>query len=48
MSIFGSLLVIRGLVKEGILGKPVNTDSSKAVCYDMKEVAARSAASAPV
>lgn len=28
---FGSLLVIWGLVKEGILGKPVNTDPSKAV-----------------
>ncbi|XP_004501311.1 uncharacterized protein [Cicer arietinum] len=31
MSMFGSLLVIWGLVKEGILGKPVNTDPSKAV-----------------
>ncbi|GAU23178.1 hypothetical protein TSUD_306260 [Trifolium subterraneum] len=31
MSIFGSLLVIWGLVKEGILGKPVNTDPAKAV-----------------
>jgi len=30
MSMFGSLLVIWGLVKEGILGKPVNTDPSKA------------------
>ncbi|CAJ2643520.1 unnamed protein product [Trifolium pratense] len=31
MSIFGSLLVIWGLVKEGILGKPVNTDPARAV-----------------
>ncbi|XP_061376445.1 uncharacterized protein LOC133318458 [Gastrolobium bilobum] len=31
MTIFGSLLVIWGLVKEGILGKPVNSDPSKAV-----------------
>ncbi|WJX35590.1 hypothetical protein P8452_23563 [Trifolium repens] len=31
MSVFGSLLVIWGLVKEGILGKPVNTDPAKAV-----------------
>ncbi|KAK2446052.1 tail fiber [Trifolium repens] len=31
MSVFGSLLVIWGLVKEGILGKPVNTDPVKAV-----------------
>ncbi|XP_058781022.1 uncharacterized protein LOC131655135 [Vicia villosa] len=31
MSIFGSLLVIWGLVKEGILGKPVNNDPSSAV-----------------
>ncbi|KAF7817237.1 uncharacterized protein G2W53_031206 [Senna tora] len=31
MSMFGTLLVIWGLVKEGILGKPVNTDPSKAV-----------------
>ncbi|KAL3497403.1 hypothetical protein ACH5RR_040135 [Cinchona calisaya] len=33
MSMFGSLLVIWGLVKEGILGKPVNADptSTKAV-----------------
>ncbi|XP_023002496.1 uncharacterized protein LOC111496320 [Cucurbita maxima] len=31
MSMFGSLLVIWGLVKEGILGKPVNTDPAKAV-----------------
>ncbi|KAK7322517.1 hypothetical protein VNO77_25900 [Canavalia gladiata] len=31
MSMFGSLLVIWGLVKEGILGKPVNSDPSKAV-----------------
>lgn len=28
---FGTLLVIWGLVKEGILGKPVNTDPAKAV-----------------
>ncbi|KAK6129552.1 hypothetical protein DH2020_036710 [Rehmannia glutinosa] len=31
MSMFGIVLVIWGLVKEGILGKPVNTDPSKAV-----------------
>ncbi|EEF46989.1 uncharacterized protein LOC8259478 [Ricinus communis] len=31
MSMFGTLLVIWGLVKEGILGKPINTDPSKAV-----------------
>ncbi|KAK7283074.1 hypothetical protein RIF29_12331 [Crotalaria pallida] len=31
MSMFGSLLVIWGLVKEGLLGKPVTTDPSKAV-----------------
>ncbi|KAA0064936.1 hypothetical protein IC582_006195 [Cucumis melo] len=31
MSMFGTLLVIWGLVKEGILGKPVNTDPVKAV-----------------
>ncbi|XP_050219172.1 uncharacterized protein LOC126669683 [Mercurialis annua] len=31
MSMFGTLLVIWGLVKEGILGKPANTDPSKAV-----------------
>ncbi|OVA10088.1 hypothetical protein BVC80_1599g14 [Macleaya cordata] len=31
MSMFGTLLVIWGLVKEGILGKPVNTDPAKAV-----------------
>lgn len=31
MSMFGTLLVIWGLVKEGILGKPVNSDPSKAV-----------------
>ena len=28
---FGTLLIVWGLVKEGILGKPVNTDPSKAV-----------------
>lgn len=28
---FGTLLIIWGLVKEGILGKPVNTDPTKAV-----------------
>lgn len=28
---FGMLLVIWGLVKEGVLGKPVNPDPSKAV-----------------
>ncbi|KAA8521539.1 hypothetical protein F0562_012212 [Nyssa sinensis] len=31
MSMFGTLLVIWGLVKEGILGKPVNTDHTQAV-----------------
>ncbi|XP_043700812.1 uncharacterized protein LOC122651486 [Telopea speciosissima] len=31
MSMFGTLLVIWGLVKEGIFGKPVNTDPTKAV-----------------
>ncbi|MBA0852788.1 hypothetical protein Goshw_009802 [Gossypium schwendimanii] len=31
MSMFGTLLVIWGLVKEGILGKPANTDLTKAV-----------------
>lgn len=31
MSMFGTLLVIWGLVKEGILGKPVNTDPKTAV-----------------
>ncbi|XWS27207.1 hypothetical protein CRYUN_Cryun26dG0095000 [Craigia yunnanensis] len=31
MSMFGTLLVIWGLVKEGILGKPVNSDPTKAV-----------------
>ncbi|XP_059658114.1 uncharacterized protein LOC132304453 [Cornus florida] len=31
MSMFGTLLIIWGLVKEGILGKPVNTDPAKAV-----------------
>ncbi|CAK9154628.1 unnamed protein product [Ilex paraguariensis] len=31
MSMFGTLLIIWGLVKEGILGKPVNTDTSKSV-----------------
>ncbi|GLT49566.1 hypothetical protein SLA2020_231150 [Shorea laevis] len=31
MSMFGTLLVIWGLVKEGILGKPANTDPTKAV-----------------
>lgn len=28
---FGTLLIIWGLVKEGILGKPVNVDPAKAV-----------------
>lgn len=28
---FGTLLIIWGLVKEGILGKPANTDPTKAV-----------------
>lgn len=31
MNMFGSLLVIWGLLKEGILGKPANTDPEKAV-----------------
>ncbi|KAL2346731.1 hypothetical protein Fmac_000731 [Flemingia macrophylla] len=31
MSVFGNLLIIWGLVKEGILGKPINSDPSKAV-----------------
>ncbi|KAJ4952923.1 hypothetical protein NE237_029755 [Protea cynaroides] len=31
MTMFGTLLTIWGLVKEGILGKPVNTDPTKAV-----------------
>ncbi|KAK1394657.1 Tail fiber [Heracleum sosnowskyi] len=31
MSMFGTLLIIWGLVKEGILGKPANTDPTKAV-----------------
>lgn len=31
MSMFGTLLIVWGLVKEGLLGKPVNTDPAKAV-----------------
>ncbi|ERN04503.1 hypothetical protein AMTR_s00081p00094150 [Amborella trichopoda] len=31
MSMFGTLLVVWGLVKEGILGKPATTDPTKAV-----------------
>ncbi|XP_057776419.1 uncharacterized protein LOC130995234 isoform X2 [Salvia miltiorrhiza] len=31
MNMFGTLLVIWGLLKEGILGKPANTDPQKAV-----------------
>ncbi|XP_068647325.1 uncharacterized protein [Aristolochia californica] len=31
MTMFGTLLVVWGLVKEGILGKPVNTDPATAV-----------------
>ncbi|PQM32753.1 uncharacterized protein Pyn_16606 [Prunus yedoensis var. nudiflora] len=31
MSMFGTLLMLWGLIKEGILGKPVNTDPTKAV-----------------
>lgn len=31
MTMFGTLLIIWGLVKEGILGKPVNTDPTKAI-----------------
>lgn len=31
MSMFGMLLVVWGLLKEGFLGKPVNTDPAKAV-----------------
>ncbi|XP_015937603.1 uncharacterized protein LOC107463327 [Arachis duranensis] len=30
MSMFGTLLIVWGLVKEGVLGKPVSTDPSKA------------------
>ncbi|KAH0989606.1 hypothetical protein GBA52_001089, partial [Prunus armeniaca] len=31
MSMFGTFLMLWGLIKEGILGKPVNTDPTKAV-----------------
>ncbi|KAF9612532.1 hypothetical protein IFM89_000454, partial [Coptis chinensis] len=31
MSMFGTILLIWGLVKEGIFGKPVNTDPAKAI-----------------
>lgn len=31
MSMFGTLLLIWGLVKEGILGKPINTDPTKSI-----------------
>lgn len=31
MSMFGTLLIIWGLVKEGILGKPANSDPTKSV-----------------
>ncbi|XAR70953.1 hypothetical protein NMG60_11028009 [Bertholletia excelsa] len=31
MSMFGTLLIIWGLVKEGILGKPANTDPTKTI-----------------
>lgn len=31
MSMFGTLLLIWGLVKEGILGKPVNKDPTRSV-----------------
>ncbi|CAM8879212.1 unnamed protein product [Rhodiola kirilowii] len=31
MSMFGTLLIMWGLVKEGLLGKPVTTDPSKAI-----------------
>ncbi|KAH7574151.1 hypothetical protein ACOSP7_008179 [Xanthoceras sorbifolium] len=31
MSMFGTLLILWGLIKEGILGKPVNTDPTKVV-----------------
>ncbi|XP_024961726.1 uncharacterized protein LOC112502129 [Cynara cardunculus var. scolymus] len=31
MSMFGTLLIVWGLVKEGLLGKPVNTDPTRAV-----------------
>lgn len=31
MSMFGTLLILWGLIKEGIIGKPVNTDPSKSV-----------------
>ncbi|RWR83080.1 hypothetical protein CKAN_01182200 [Cinnamomum micranthum f. kanehirae] len=40
MTMFGTLLVLWGLVKEGILGKPVNTDPTKAVyAYPMMFIA---------
>ncbi|KAI3691098.1 hypothetical protein L2E82_49315 [Cichorium intybus] len=31
MSMFGTLLIVWGLVKEGLLGKPVNTDPTRSV-----------------
>ncbi|XP_076954899.1 uncharacterized protein LOC143629543 isoform X1 [Bidens hawaiensis] len=31
MSMFGTLLVVWGLVKEGLLGKPINTDPTRSV-----------------
>lgn len=31
MSMFGSLLIVWGLVKEGILAKPVNTDAAQSI-----------------
>lgn len=31
MSMFGTLLIVWGLVKEGLLGKPVNTDPMRSV-----------------
>ena len=31
MGMFGTLLILWGLIKEGILGKPENTDPTKAV-----------------
>ncbi|CAN1287682.1 hypothetical protein LINPERPRIM_LOCUS19679 [Linum perenne] len=31
MSMFGTLLILWGLIKEGLLGKPVNTDPTKSI-----------------
>lgn len=32
MTMFGTLLLVWGLVKEGILSKPVNAEPAKAIC----------------